>query len=510
MTQWMKKYLALLALIGMTTAFAADAPVVQSEFVPSGYNSFKSGNTAKIYGKYVNYNEGGVWKKTELKPVDKGTHFEVSSAPFGIVAPKSSAGTFTFTDKHNYSPKTKTFRDDAPVSKDRVFTDVKNVAGVIEDAGVRYKGAFDTLGADLVLELDTDEARYLAEWKALPTPCSNPSATFEIPFTQTVGSLIPKKKNGSNIGGTDEEIGNGFSFSANDFRGIGSPQAKIWDSKGKSQNISIIAKFNGPFLRGKKVISCSFFKDVTYPVRTDDSDTFYPDPNAETTSVDGWVGSASAAPWDTAHDAATGTDAADSATPGYVGATVSPEAGTSRSIYRLVLLFDTSALPDTASISAATLGIYTEAKLNHDNDGKDYLTVVSSNPASNTALVTADYDLVGSAIDNPEKLSDDIDFGSLNTSAFNTWTLNVAGLAAISTTGVTKLGMREGHDQTDEDLALSTANQGNRAQVTMAESAATTSDPVLTVTYTEGAAAPTGAPIQMLIIGLIQKAFAAN
>jgi hypothetical protein len=63
-----------------------------------------------------------------------------------------------------------------------------------------------------------------------------------------------------------------------------------------------------------------------------------------------------------------------------------------------------------------------------DDDGNCYLTVVTSNPASNTAIGTADYDMIGDAINNPTKQSNDI---SLNSGISNgeavTWTLNATG-----------------------------------------------------------------------------------
>ncbi|MCL4419962.1 hypothetical protein M1146_07785, partial [Patescibacteria group bacterium] len=57
------------------------------------------------------------------------------------------------------------------------------------------------------------------------------------------------------------------------------------------------------------------------------------------------------------------------------------------SMDRAILLFDTSSLPDDASISAATLSLYVADK--NDDYAQD-VGITSSNPASNTAIVTSD------------------------------------------------------------------------------------------------------------------------
>lgn len=271
--------------------------------------------------------------------------------------------------------------------------------------------------------------------------------------------------------------------SVSDMRGIGMRDFYIWDSgtihKIKERIDVDYEIINPSQYRLTKILSATFFNNpnVVYPVYTDTVSTFYPDPNTETTSVDGGVGYSDNQTWDTTHDATDGTDAYGSSATAYIGS--QNDSPPNMGIYRAILLFDTSGIDDTHEVTAADLSIYISTLADGDNDGQDYATVVSSTPASNTDITTADYDQVGDAINNPTKLSNDVDLGSMTASAYNTWTLNASGLAAIIVTGVSKFGIREGHDM--EDAQIATAR--NRIDFATAETAGTTSDPKLVVTH---------------------------
>lgn len=202
--------------------------------------------------------------------------------------------------------------------------------------------------------------------------------------------------------------------------------------------------------------------------------TVYPNPDTETTSVDGYVEYAdfSSATWAQVHDAADGTSAGDSNANGNVGA---GKVLTGFYIDRVFLLFDTSALTAGATISAAVLSVYVTTKSNSDNDGQDYINVYTTTPASNTEITTADYDQIGTTAQATA-----IDLGAISTSAYNDWTLNATGLSNISKTGVSKFGLREGHDA--ENAAIATGE--NYFTMQFADTADTTQDPKLVITYT--------------------------
>lgn len=170
--------------------------------------------------------------------------------------------------------------------------------------------------------------------------------------------------------------------------------------------------------------------------------TFNPDPHVEVSSVDGRVWRVDGAvTWATIHDDVNGSgflDATDSFLALIEGAA---PANRYNGINRSFILFDTSALPDTAIISATTLSLYGKTKV--DNLGiTPTLNIYSSNPASNTGLAATDYDQVGTTA----YCDASITFAGFNTGvpgASNDFVFNATGLAAISLTGVTKLSARE-------------------------------------------------------------------
>ena len=213
--------------------------------------------------------------------------------------------------------------------------------------------------------------------------------------------------------------------------------------------------------------------------------TVYPDANPESTSVDGriFVGSADGySSWDDAHDATSGNADDSNATEIVVRAGGN---GSAWIISRVVTLFDTSSIPDGDTISSATFSLYVNSTANNDNDGDDFIRVVQSSPASNTALVSGDYDGVG-AVDNPTSGATEVDISGISTGTYTDWTLNATGLTWIDKTGITKLGLREGHDATDTPIA-SISNSGNEINASPAEVSGTTEDPKLVVVHAAAA-----------------------
>lgn len=160
-------------------------------------------------------------------------------------------------------------------------------------------------------------------------------------------------------------------------------------------------------------------------------------------------------------------------------------------IARAFFPFDTSALPDEATISAATFNVYVNYVEDDDNDGDDWINIVQTTQASNTELVTSDYDQCG-AVDNPTEGATRIDLGNITASQYNVWTLNATGIGFISKTGFTKLGLREGHDAIDSPISGS--NYWNRIKTRYSEYTGTGSDPYLSVTYTTGSYSPSISP----------------
>lgn len=158
--------------------------------------------------------------------------------------------------------------------------------------------------------------------------------------------------------------------------------------------------------------------------------------------------------------------------------------GDNYSITRAFLPFDTSSIPSSATISAASLTLYPTATFDQDNDGTDYITVIVGNQASCTTLDGDDFDNVSTTEGNDTGQRKDITSISVNT-AF-TITLNATGRGWIKksgesadcgggSTGITSLGLREGHDNTNTAVGSGTNS------VTIDSNSSNT---YLTVTYT--------------------------
>ena len=207
--------------------------------------------------------------------------------------------------------------------------------------------------------------------------------------------------------------------------------------------------------------------------------TFYPDPHPETTSVDGHVRrSGVVETWATIRGGA-GTFSDDtSASREFAGAYAFTSTGNWNELYRSPFLFDTSALPDTDDITAATFSVYVSSK----SDPHDEMSwcLVSSNPASNTALVNGDFTL--STKFGSTRFATDKTYASISTSAYCDFTLNSAGIDNVSKTAISKFGLLTAQDF---DNSAPTWASSTYKHITgyYAERTGTSEDPKLVVTH---------------------------
>jgi hypothetical protein len=223
--------------------------------------------------------------------------------------------------------------------------------------------------------------------------------------------------------------------------------------------------------------------------------TVLPDDDPESTSVDGWVyyDTQAGGSWAEAHDAASGTAVNDTADNSIIANSQEVSGASNRyQIVRGFFLFDTSGMPDTDTIDSATLSVKVTEVDNQDTTGPDYINIYTTTPASNTALVTGDFDQIGTTAQATA-----IDLGDISV-ATTTWTLNATGLGNIDKTGITKFGMREGHDVEDTPIA---DNARNRIGVNTADLAGTANDPTLTIEHSAAAVAGGGGH-QLLTLGV--------
>lgn len=140
-------------------------------------------------------------------------------------------------------------------------------------------------------------------------------------------------------------------------------------------------------------------------------------------------------------------------------------------IIRGFLSFDTSTLPDGSEvITGGRLRVYGSSIVGTVGT----VDLVAGTPASPTTLTTADFDQVGTTL-----LSDDqIPITSWNTSGYNDFNLNAAGIAAINRSGYTQFALRHSSDRTGSSPASPAA-----ASYYPVEHAGTDHDPILEVTY---------------------------
>jgi len=166
-------------------------------------------------------------------------------------------------------------------------------------------------------------------------------------------------------------------------------------------------------------------------------------------------------------------------------------------IRRTINKFDTSAI-GTDKITAASLKFVTAGYTLEDDDEYAYLTVVNTSGTSSTSsIVLADYDKIGDSSIDP---TEGVDTGDrIPYSDFEghepyvdsiTFNLNSTGRGWINGAGITHLGIRGGHDCTD-NAVTSGGDIENTAHLIFADYTGTANDPLLIVTHSAGAAGPT-------------------
>ena len=114
---------------------------------------------------------------------------------------------------------------------------------------------------------------------------------------------------------------------------------------------------------------------------------------------------------------------------------------------RGLTIFDTSSIPDTDTITSATLAFYCTSK--SDQSGQS-VHISSGTTASPTALAEADYQA---------NQGTDASFGSLPITSitvgqYNSFILNAAGIGNISKTGLSKFALRLAGDLTNVEPAV--------------------------------------------------------
>ena len=486
-----------------------------------------SSNQTEFHVGWVNYlDENDAWQEIDCIVTKTASDFTVTKAPFNFSAPLFSDGVAFFESDNKFDITNKTKITADAYGLYITARNVTRVAGELFDINgdgrldaVIYKQAYPSIDADLIYYVKHGRIPVLEKLVRFNSVLSSDTdIEFGLRYTATPAitpSTLDDSKNRDDEATTnstklsDGEViaqDKGFyvkPFSVTQNRGIGMKEIKIWDSTvtdleaGTTQKIESVSTDIKSDGSGNSIltkhIKASFFSSVTYPVYTDTTTTVYPDAHTESTSVDGVVLTYDqGSDWDTEHDRTSGNYAYDSATTlvlGYMRSNIGSDIG----LYRHFFLFDTSGIDDDDEISAATLSLYAVSTGSTSSGGSSEVSVttssvVQSSPASNTALVTGDFNQCGS-VDDP---AEGIDSGNrfdphddFTTSQYNDIDLNSTGIGWIAKDGITKLGIRNMPDITDDDIGSNKHN--DYMNVGTADQAGTSKDPKLTVTH----AAPT-------------------
>ncbi|MBA7671511.1 hypothetical protein ES703_79669 [subsurface metagenome] len=173
-------------------------------------------------------------------------------------------------------------------------------------------------------------------------------------------------------------------------------------------------------------------------------DTFYSDAHVETDSIDGMIlfAGGGAFFWYELRNFAAGNSVVDDNNLLEVKVNANVVAQKFDTLERVVMTFDTSAIPDDVVVMSAQLKLFAKGSNNQFEPLTGWVAkmgLYTASPASNSVLVVGDYSSLGTTV-----LSDD--FQTANDWVINEWyeyEFNEAGLAAININGITGLGLRE-------------------------------------------------------------------
>jgi len=238
------------------------------------------------------------------------------------------------------------------------------------------------------------------------------------------------------------------------------------DSGERSQNISHSLREVAGKLIYVKAPTQSGKDDLTlaqYPILID-TNVYY------SSTSDGYVKGIQHGTWDTAHGAATGESV--SSGDSYYDLAITLNANSSPHWYqpiRAFFYFDTSNLPDDATVTGATLKIYGYSEAD--------ASVSAQEGTQASTLTTADFDAC-----NPTPTTGGGEYGHVSwaTGQYNSIVFNATGESNINKTGITKICCRN-YERDYLDSEGPHQSQG----CYFSEQADTTYDPKLEIDYTE-------------------------
>lgn len=447
-----------------------------------------TGRQTRFGVKWRNYLAADGWERIDLTPRQVSRDWVFNRSPYALTVPTVADGWLTFESTNSYDIWTKRIMPDAKVGIQKRYPGA--LAGLVAAAsasGLLFSGAFPVLGgADRLIQPHEQKVRDLIVFHVEPPGNGPVEVDVEIEF----GSLPILESDGNGRQPKPADFQNekhvdlGLTFSdGGSFRGVKVKQPLAWDSSGRVTPIKLKGKVVGTRFVGQKVIPRSVFKDAIYPIYADTTTTFYPDPNPETTTCDGWMERSVKVPpesWATMRSG-NGTTAIADGTPNYCRILQDATGLLWVTFDRSICLFDTSSIPDTDTVSAATLTLQGTTDV-YSDQGSQSVALTPGTSASNTDIVSTDF----------QSNTSSTDWGSMTVASWqsaavdNVITLNSTGLAGVSKTGITKIAVKMGGDASNTEPSL---GSNGIAGVTFrsAEASGTINDPRLIVTYAPSA-----------------------
>ena len=471
-----------------------------------------------VRGKWINCLDAGGWKPISDQFVSDSGKYLAAQIPGQFSVPVMANGAVDFEVSQRWNVFDKRTIDDPAMVLEFSAENVSPVDGIMNGNRVDYLNAFAD-GMDLRYEVIHGRGPRVSRQVVFRSNPSGSSEFVEVAWRmrssnafayainpngkpRTEGAFVRPwtgKTNDQVTAASGQPLAIRYGTSPGDaslMRGSGVKPAKAWYDKPDGERVEKFISVRylvtaSDTVVATKLIPRAFVAEGlaagAAEVVSDDTSTFYPDPSVEVTSVDGFVSyfRGSGMTWAEVQSQATSNGGDDNGSYLYIWLRADSLTDKYDDIDRSLAGFDTSSIDDTHAIDSGTLRVNPFIGISSTLGSYD-LSLVSSSPASNTAVVSGDIDSFGSI-----KLATDMANATWTAGTGNqTFTLNAAGLTHIDNTGVTNFGIRFEPDAANVEPTWITGKQ-LKVGLKSAETFGTGDDPQLVVEHSvSGSAIP--------------------
>lgn len=465
--------------------------------VPVSWNATDvNHNTRDFRIKWINNayirNSNLEWQEIDTRFISTGSSWETVNSPIKVVAPSIATEPIRFINSVNWDVSTYSSISASDQEILIYHPGASPVSGEIVEGRenqVVYKNAI-TDGIDIIAGI----------WHAKGTRAEHiycirksPGGDGDIDITcEIVGvrSLIPGWNRSDQINLSNRSVVD----RQDERRGITINKAVAWyytlDGEIVKTEILVTAIFlSSGRIRVTKTIPRELVNEALSArpngeLRCDLTGTFYPNGNPETTTCDGNLLALTTDSWANIVATTNALNALDDQTDGVAELMTGSSGNNWARIRRCYCGFDLSSLSG-ATVSDATLSIYYLSGQQLDQIGSQKINISTSAAiASNTSLATTDFDEVGQST---VPISTEIAIGSITGNAYNAFSFNSTGVSDVQNKvgSIYHAAIRIASDISRTEPTWS-ASKSSYARMAFAETAGTSADPKLVVTYTSG------------------------